>query len=738
YTSAKISYTYAGVESGTPSGLGSPNGVNEVLFNDPLNEIAGSWNPATGGVVGQGGFNGVSGSRSWTSPFTADATHTQKTYSAWNITEGNLTIQDNVSSATGISSTRLAEIVAHEFGHTLGLGHSTDNTALMYPSVTGLGPSLRADDQLAARWLYPNGSQTPPPTTTVPNAPSNLAANISGSNVVLNWNDNASDETGESVYVSSNGGAYAKVTDLAASATTVTLSGFTTGSYSMYVIAFNAAGNSAPSNTVTVNFGATLQAAFNVNAVSGVAGQTTFSFTDQSTGSITSRLWVFGDTTTSSLQNPTHVYASVGQYTVTLTVNSGSASSSTSRTIFVSAATPQLAAAFTWSPSAPTTATDVTFADQSTGATGWQWNFGDGSSSTAQNPVKRYGAGSYNVTLTAFSGFQSSQTSHVVVVSNGAPVTPPVAAGFGWSPANPTTAQTVSFDDTTSGSPTSWSWSFGDGAGSNAQRPTHAYSNAGIYVVTLTTSNATSSSTIAHTIVVTQASFTTRSLVSASAQTNGIGGSVWRTELTLFNAGDATSIDLIFVPGNSGSMLTRTIFLGAKQSVTYANALLDIFGLSSGAGAIAIEATNTSSTPDIRTSSRTFTNGAFGTYGQAVPDVTTPDLDATMYLTALAANASYRTNIGLVNRSAVTGTANLVLYDANGAYVASASVPVAANSFQQSSLAAYFPAAASRSLDAASIVVTSSQPGAISVYASVIDNRTQDPIYIQALPLRSG
>ena len=345
YASAKINYTYAGVESGTPAGLSSPNGVNEVLFNDPLNEIAGSWNPATGGVVGQGGFNGVSGSRSWTSPFTADATHTQKTYSAWNITEGNLTIQDNVSSATGISSTRLAEIVAHEFGQTLGLGHSTDNTALMYPSVTGLGPSLRADDQLAARWLYPNGSQTPPPTTTVPNAPSNLAANISGSNVVLTWNDNASDETGESVYVSSNGGAYAKVTDLAASATTVTLSGFTTGSYSMYVIAFNAAGNSAPSNTVTVNFGATLQAAFNVNAVSGVAGQTTFSFTDQSTGSITSRLWVFGDTTTSSLQNPTHVYASVGQYTVTLTVNSGSASSSTSRTIFGSNCS--LAAAFT-------------------------------------------------------------------------------------------------------------------------------------------------------------------------------------------------------------------------------------------------------------------------------------------------------------------------------------------------------------------------------------------------------
>ncbi len=142
YSAAKINYVYSGT-TGTMGGLSLPNGVNEILFNDPLNEISGSFNPSTGGVVGQGGFNGVTSGGSWTSPFAADAGHPQQTYHAYDIVEGNLTIQDNVSPSSGISSSVLAEIVAHEFGHTLGFGHSSDSTALMYPSVSPGGPSLR-------------------------------------------------------------------------------------------------------------------------------------------------------------------------------------------------------------------------------------------------------------------------------------------------------------------------------------------------------------------------------------------------------------------------------------------------------------------------------------------------------------------------------------------------------------------------------------------------------------------
>ena len=78
YTAAKINYVYSGADSGTPGGLSGPNGVNEILFNDPKSEISGTFNPSTGGVVGQGGFNGVSGSMNWTGPFDADATHTRR------------------------------------------------------------------------------------------------------------------------------------------------------------------------------------------------------------------------------------------------------------------------------------------------------------------------------------------------------------------------------------------------------------------------------------------------------------------------------------------------------------------------------------------------------------------------------------------------------------------------------------------------------------------------------------
>jgi PKD repeat protein len=661
YSAATIKYSYIGSEA-TGAGMNTNNARNEVLFNDPFADISGSWNPTTGGVVGLGGINGVNGTGSFTAGFTYDAAHTAGVHSnVYKISEANLTIQDNVSSSTGISSTKLAEIVAHEFGHTLGFGHSTDGTALMYPSVTGLGPSLRADDQTAARWLYGNGSSTPP-AGTAPNAPSNLTATQSGSaNVALHWNDNAADETAEQVYVALGTGSFSKVSDLAANATSVTLTGFSAGTYKFYVTASNAYGTSPASNQATTTFTTTTSplptASFNVNTTSGVAGQTTFTFTDTSTSTttITSRLWNFGDqTSASSVASVSHVYASAGTYNVTLTVNNSSGAANTSKTIVVTA------------------------------------------------PV---------------------------------PATPAVQPAFAFSPSNPVTAQIISFNDTSSGSPSSWHWDFGDSVTSSSQNPAHAYAYPGTYTVSLTVSNAVSSATTTRQIVVTQAGLTTRALVSAAAQTNGQGGSVWRTELTLFNAGsNMLTMNLIFIPSSGNAVQSRVIFLGAKQSVTYANALVDLYGIQSGAGAIAIEATSGGSTPQLRVTSRTFTDGAIGTYGQAVPSVGSSDFSGSLYLTGMATNASYRTNIGLVNRGGSNATATLALYDANGAFVASANVSVPANNFQQSGITQYFPSIVSRSYDALSMRVTSNAPDAISVYASVIDNRTQDPVYIQATP----
>ena len=665
YSGAKILYTYAGVTTRAPGGNTTANGFNEIDFNDPNQEIAGSWNPSTGGVVGQGGFNGVSNSKPWTSPFAGDASHPQQTFQAWNITEGNLVIQDNVSPNQGIPSATLAEIVAHEFGHTLGFGHSTDSTALMYPTVTGLGPTLRPDDQLAARWLYPSGTTpapAPPPTANVPNAPSSLTASVSGTSVTLSWNDNATNETSETVFMASAGGSFASIGSVGANVTSGTVSNLTAGSYRFYVTASNGAGQSAASNTTTANVVA-----------------------------------------------PPPVAA--------------------------------IAASFTYSPAAPTTDQTVSFVDQSTGGvTAWSWSFGDGTGSTLQNPTRRFAAaGTYTVTLTASAGSQSSTTTRVITSTQSTPASTPVGASFTVTPSAPVAGQQVQFLDQSSGSPTSWSWSFGDGATSNGRNPIHAYAAPGTYNVTLTASNGQTSGTASKNIAVAGNSVAFRSLVSAAAQTNGIGGSVWRTELTLFNAGsDFANLQLVFVPGAGGAVVTRSIVLGPRQTVAYSNALLDLFAMGSGSGAIAVEATNPLSSPQIKLSSRTFTNGSSGTYGQSVPDVSNDDLQRTVYLTGLQANPDFRSNIGLVNRSTASVGAMLSLYDSAANRIGSRQLTLPPQNFQQSAVSSYFPELNGRSLSGMWLEIDTDTAGAASAYASIIDNRTQDPIYVQAVAPSNG
>ncbi len=57
----------------------------------------------------------------------------------------------------------------------------------------------------------------------------------------------------------------------------------------------------------------------------------------------------------------------------------------------------------------------------------------------------------------------------------------------------------MTFTDSSTGSPTSWSWDFGDGGTSTLQSPQHTYAAAGTYTVSLTVSNGTASDTLTRT-----------------------------------------------------------------------------------------------------------------------------------------------------------------------------------------------------------------------------------------------
>jgi len=113
---------------------------------------------------------------------------------------------------------------------------------------------------------------------------------------------------------------------------------------------------------------------------------------------------------TSTLQNPTHTYTEYGVYTVRLTVSDSALgiSDTTTHTITItSTPTPTVTASFDTEGirvgHAPLT---VKFRDLSGGPVStWAWDFGDGSTSSAQNPVHIYTvAGLYDVSLTVTDG----------------------------------------------------------------------------------------------------------------------------------------------------------------------------------------------------------------------------------------------------------------------------------------------------------------------------------------------
>jgi len=133
---------------------------------------------------------------------------------------------------------------------------------------------------------------------------------------------------------------------------------------------------------------------------------------------------------------------------------------------------------FTGNPREGCASLTVNFTDQSTGSpTSWSWSFGDGGTSTQQNPSHIYtNPGTYTVSLTAANNCGSdteTKTNYIEVKS-------PKKADFTFSPESPKEGEEVQFTDqsTPQAGIVSWSWNFGDGNTSTEQHPKHTYKQA--------------------------------------------------------------------------------------------------------------------------------------------------------------------------------------------------------------------------------------------------------------------
>ncbi|MFB6285633.1 MAG: PKD domain-containing protein [Candidatus Bipolaricaulia bacterium] len=229
-------------------------------------------------------------------------------------------------------------------------------------------------------------------------------------------------------------------------------------------------------------------------------------------GRITDWEWSFGDGETSSSPNPRHQYDEDGTYRVTLTVTTDEDNKATAEeTIKVDTPEQKIDVAFDYSPDDPTRFDTIEFTDQSTVTPRgriieWEWNFGDGETSSSQNPSHQYEEdGAYRVTLTVTTDEGNEATAEQTINV----VTPEqeIDADFSFTPDKPTRFDTVQFTDESDVDPrgriTEWEWDFGDGETSTKQNPSHQYDEDGTYRVTLTvTTNEDSEASVTQTVTV--------------------------------------------------------------------------------------------------------------------------------------------------------------------------------------------------------------------------------------------
>jgi len=281
----------------------------------------------------------------------------------------------------------------------------------------------------------------------------------------------------------------------------------------------------------------------------------TITFTDDSTLSPTSWNWTFGDGGTSTAQNATNSYASAGTYNVTLTVSNACGNDTETKTNYITVYAQPAATASSNSPVCE--GATIQLYGGPNGMASYNWTGPGGWSSSAQNATIPNATtnmtGTYTLTVTNGSGCTATKTTSVTV--NAKP-----AANFSANVTSGCAPLTVQFTDTSTGSPTTWSWNFGDGSNSTLQSPSHQYTSAGTYNVSLTVSNACGSNTTTQTNYIT---ITTAPTANFSANVTS-GCAPLTVQFTDTSTGSPTTWSWNFTGGNPSSANTT-----GPHTVTY-------------------------------------------------------------------------------------------------------------------------------------------------------------------------
>jgi subtilisin-like proprotein convertase family protein len=223
----------------------------------------------------------------------------------------------------------------------------------------------------------------------------------------------------------------------------------------------------------------------------------------------------------------------------------------------------------------------------------------------------------------------------------------------------------------------------------------------------------------------------TARIIPAVAHTAGAAGTFFVSDLALSNSGTASEVLLVLTPsGVDGTLRYRAmrVDLPSQASLLLRDVVRSLFDFE-GTGTLAVIGGH-----DLHLTSRTYNIGVAGTggtFGQTIPSVTaqrTADPGEVLHLTQVRATTDYRTNIGAIESEGTATAIRITLRDHEGAIRATTERTVPPFSHLQFPLSSI---ADGGSLPVASVEIRNLSGGAIAAYASIVDNRSGDSVFVQ-------
>ncbi len=509
---------------------------------------------------------------------------------------------------------------------------------------------------------------------------------------------------------------------------------------------------------------------------------TPIEFTEDIGGSFATRLWDFGDSQTSTEENPTHIYRREGAYRVflwALDVDGAILGLAEHHfevlppdieiTLTSTNDNPNIGEAVNFQLSPPIEVKAVRWAFGGLGCDGNQGNFtcapidNENCMTTAFTFATR-GLKPVRAWLILEDDTEIGPFSTAVRVNSSGRCSAPPQADFSWWPPEPTAGQPVRCVDRSVGPPNLWTWTFDDGSTASMQHTTHIFESAGAHDVELAIANSNGLSTVTQTITVNPPIATCGNTICEPEETtwscpedcfedpegtgrNGrkhtnlvvpaaVGGvhgandTYWVTEGSIVNPGNEDSKVIVeFVPDNhkSAVLVAGPSTIPPHSAIHFDNLVQELFGVHT-SGSLWIDA----DTPVIA-NTRTFNTTGESTFGQGIGGITTNDVfgadDGSVFIVGLKQDDAFRTNFLFQETSGHDATVNVLIFNFRGQEVAKTSVTVPSRTKWQKPMTHFGVS----HLDAGYAILSVAGEGKIAAIGSVIDQTTGDATTLDAV-----